>query len=141
MNLAKMLFGALFLSSVLSLAADHKPADAKAGGMMKPPTKEERVKMAAAHEKMATCLKSDSSMEDCHKEMVKVCEETHGKGKCPMMMGKGDMGHGTMMHGGPGMMGAGKGMNPEMMKKHEAMMKEQAEKADKEKTEKKEDKK
>jgi len=35
------------------------------------PTKEQREKMAEAHEQMAACLRSDKAIEDCHKEMMK----------------------------------------------------------------------
>lgn len=58
-------------------------------------TAEQRADMAASHEKMAACLRSDKSMEDCHKEMMKTCQSTMGKDACPMMgkmhgrMGKG----------------------------------------------------
>lgn len=35
------------------------------------PTKEQREKMAAAHEKFAACLRSDRPFADCHAEMMK----------------------------------------------------------------------
>ena len=35
-----------------------------------PPTKEQREKMAAEHDKIAACLRSDRAIEDCHKEMM-----------------------------------------------------------------------
>ena len=38
-------------------------------------TKEMRAKMAAAHEQMAACLKSDRPMADCHADMMKLHEE------------------------------------------------------------------
>ncbi len=38
-------------------------------------TKEMRAKMATAHEQMASCLKSDRPLEDCHAEMMKQHEE------------------------------------------------------------------
>jgi hypothetical protein len=37
---------------------------------MTPPTKDQREKMAAEHDKIAACLRSDRAIEDCHKEMM-----------------------------------------------------------------------
>ncbi len=51
-------------------------------------TAEQRQSMAAAHEKMASCLRSDKSMEDCKMEMMSSCKESMGKESCSMM---GDM--------------------------------------------------
>ena len=48
-------------------------------------TAEQRQKMAAAHEKMAACLKSESTLESCHMEMKKTCEDNMGEHQCPMM--------------------------------------------------------
>lgn len=83
---------------VSAQAADKKPAD-KAGGPE--PTAEQRQKLAAMHEKMAACLRSDRPVRDCHKEMMDTC---HDMGKdCPMMRGHGPgpMGdHHERMHGG-----------------------------------------
>jgi hypothetical protein len=49
-------------------------------------TTEQRQKMAEAHEKMATCLRSDRPLPDCRDEMMKSCQTTMG-GSCPMMGG------------------------------------------------------
>jgi hypothetical protein len=38
-------------------------------------TKEMRAKMAAAHEQLAACLKSDRPIAECHGEMMKLHEE------------------------------------------------------------------
>lgn len=47
-------------------------------------TKEEREKMAVTHEQVAACLRSDKSMEECHKIMM--ANHPKGeKGSCPMM--------------------------------------------------------
>ena len=57
-------------------------------------TPDQRQSMASAHEKMATCLRSEKSFEDCHKEMNQSCREMMGGDGCPMMgqmMGKGIM--------------------------------------------------
>lgn len=52
---------------------------------MAEPSREKRQSMAAAHEKMAACLKSESPFAQCHKEMMRTCMETMGKEGCPMM--------------------------------------------------------
>ncbi|MDE2219187.1 MAG: hypothetical protein KGL25_04415 [Gammaproteobacteria bacterium] len=39
------------------------------------PSKEMRAKMAAAHEQLAACLKSDKPISECHEEMMKMHEE------------------------------------------------------------------
>jgi hypothetical protein len=54
--------------------------------------------MAALHEQMAACLRSDKSIADCQTEMMKSCRDTMGTQACPMM----GMGHGMGM--GNGMM-------------------------------------
>ena len=45
-------------------------ADETADSTRPPPTKEQREKMAAEHDKIAACLRSDRAIEDCHKEMM-----------------------------------------------------------------------
>ena len=69
-----------------------------------PPSKEQREKMAQAHEKMAACLRSDRPFPDCRQEMMQTCRDTMGGQGCGMMMGQGPMrGHGIMRgQGGPG---------------------------------------
>ena len=47
-----------------------------------PVSKEDREKMAAVHEKMAACLRSDKSFDVCHDEMKAAHEKGEG---CPMM--------------------------------------------------------
>lgn len=47
-------------------------ADEPAQGTRPPPTKEQREKMATAHEQVAACLRSDRAIEDCHAEMKKM---------------------------------------------------------------------
>lgn len=49
------------------------------------PSKEMRAKMASAHEQMATCLRSEKSMAQCHKEIMKSHHELMGEHGCPMM--------------------------------------------------------
>lgn len=48
------------------------------------PSKDQREKMAATHEKMAQCLRSDKSINDCHNEMREQCNQANF-GECPMM--------------------------------------------------------
>lgn len=86
MKYGKMIFTAVLLAFSSSVfAADAPSASTKA---MKGPTKEQRQKMAEMHEKMATCLKSDRTIDECRTEMMKGCDEAFGKDGCPMM-GKG----------------------------------------------------
>jgi hypothetical protein len=65
-------------------------------------TTAQRQNMAVAHEKMATCLRSEKLFDECHKEMMKTCKDMMGKEGCPMMgemhgmKGKG-MKHHSMM--------------------------------------------
>lgn len=54
-------------------------------------TPEQRQSMATAHDKMATCLRSEKTVEDCRKEMMESCEENMGKDGCYMMGKKGKM--------------------------------------------------
>lgn len=59
-------------------AADEPPA-------MQAPSKEMRDKMAAMHEKMAACLRSEKPFADCRSEMHQSCQATMGERGCPMM--------------------------------------------------------
>jgi len=43
------------------------------------PTREMREKMAATHEKMAACLRSERPIKECHEEMMKAHEGMHDK--------------------------------------------------------------
>ncbi len=90
---------------MLGLFAAPSFAEEKAAPKGHTMTKEQREKMAVVHEKMAGCLRSDRALDECHGEMMKTCEESHGDGTCPMMggmmhgKGKGHMGgHGSMHH-------------------------------------------
>lgn len=55
-------------------------------------TPEQRVNMATVHEHMATCLKSDKTMEACHSEMKTDCKSMMGDEGCYMKHNK------TMKH-------------------------------------------
>lgn len=82
--LTSMIFA---MSAIQVSAADNKSKKDRPA-----PTAEEREKMAATHEKMAQCLRSDKPMKDCHEEMAKACKENMGGKGCMM-------GHGKHMHG------------------------------------------
>jgi len=43
------------------------------------PTKEQREKMAQAHEKLAACLRSDRDVAECHHEMMEQCKDMKGE--------------------------------------------------------------
>ncbi len=92
MNKIVMLLCVVGLSSGLALAEEQGKGQAP---HHKPPTKEQREKMAQLHEKMAACLRTDKPVHECHEEMMKACQEQMGQDGCPMMNGKG-------MHHGPG---------------------------------------
>jgi len=95
------LIAALSLASALpALAADpEKGAPSK-------PSPEVRQQMAAVHQKMADCLRSDRPIAECRAEMRKSCHEILGERGCPMLgPGGGGMGSGRKM--GPGTMGGG----------------------------------
>jgi hypothetical protein len=59
---------ALLWASGAAVAADPSPNERPA------PSKEMREQMAAAHEKIAACLRSDKPMDQCHDEMKKMHE-------------------------------------------------------------------
>lgn len=82
----------LLVGSGVALAAEPP-----SGGQRAAPTKEQREKMATIHEQIATCLRSDKPIADCHKAAMKSCQDMMGKSGCPMMDGM----HDHMMHGQP----------------------------------------
>lgn len=85
------------LSGQLSLADE---AGMKNSSMKMPTmTTEQRQKMAGAHEKMASCLRTEKPFSECHEEMMKTCKDSMGKEGCAMMGGK-EMHGGHMMHHG-----------------------------------------
>lgn len=89
------LIAALALLSVSpAFAADPEK------GTASEPSPEARQQMAAVHQQMADCLKSDRPIAECRAEMTKSCQEMMGERGCPMM-GAGGAGM------GPGMMGGG----------------------------------
>jgi hypothetical protein len=75
----------IFGSMTIAFAAEP-PSAAPTG-----PSKEMREKMAAFHEQLAACLRSDKPIAECHKEAMKHHEEMMGKECCPMMDKDGGM--------------------------------------------------
>jgi hypothetical protein len=61
-----------------AFAAEESPA-------AQTPSKETRDKMAAVHEKMAACLRSEKPFADCRGEMQQNCQTMMGEQGCPMM--------------------------------------------------------
>ena len=47
------------------------------------PSKEDREKMAAVHEQMAACLRSDKSIAECHKDLAKSQHQMMQMMGCP----------------------------------------------------------
>ncbi|MEZ4332479.1 MAG: hypothetical protein R3F35_12030 [Myxococcota bacterium] len=82
---------ALLALAAPALAGHHEGGAKGPGkGDRKPPTAEQRVKMAEHHERMAACLRSDRPIGECraemramHETMRKQCQE-NGGGDCPM---------------------------------------------------------
>jgi hypothetical protein len=94
-RVASILVQALIASAIAAgagavLAADQAPATA--------PTKQQREQMAALHEKMAACLRSDKDIAVCRDEMHSNCRAMMGGQDCPMM---GTGMHERMMERGP----------------------------------------
>ncbi|HAZ11478.1 MAG: hypothetical protein A2X86_10870 [Bdellovibrionales bacterium GWA2_49_15] len=78
----KIIFALMIAMTLMT----HHTATADTKDMKMPePTMEQRLKLAEAHEKMATCLKSETPLSECRAEMMKHCEEVMGAKGCPMM--------------------------------------------------------
>ncbi len=73
----------LSMAATAAVAADAPASPASSAAA---PSKETREAMAAIHEQMAACLRSDKSIEQCRSEMHKACHEKVGDTECPMMM-------------------------------------------------------
>jgi len=78
------------LVSASAWAAEPPPAPAA-------PSQQQRATMAAAHEKMAACLRSDKSIDVCRTEMHKACMSM-GESHCSMMGAKETMAMHNGMH-------------------------------------------
>ena len=94
-SVSALLF-ALLISTTAS--ADEKDTSGHSANHMAA-TPEMKKDMADMHQKMADCLRTDKSMQDCHGEMMKDCQGAKASGHCSMMdsmMSKGGMKHGKM---------------------------------------------
>ena len=93
---AMVLLTLIACTSFVAPVWSAEPAKASdKGAMAKEPSKDDREKMAVAHEKMAACLRSDQDMKQCHEALHKECKSMMG-GSCPMGMdheGKGGHHH------------------------------------------------
>ncbi len=82
-------------------ATDTPAASTQPGASNAPPavSKETREKLAAMHEQMAACLRSDKTFAECHAAMRKSCRDTLNNAGCPTLgMGPGmGMGRRHMM--------------------------------------------
>ena len=95
---------------LIAVLAQASVSPACAADPVKPappePSPEARQQMAAVHQRMADCLKSDRPIAECRAEVTASSRERMGEAGCPMMgtggggMGPGMMG-GGMMKGGP----------------------------------------
>jgi hypothetical protein len=85
--------------TLLALGSGHAALAAGPQQGAAEPTPEMRRQMAAVHQKMADCLKSDRPIGECRVEMHKSCVELMGEESCPMMGMMGGMGPGMMGHG------------------------------------------
>jgi hypothetical protein len=97
-----------FLAPVVAIALLFAPAAFAADPAKAPtpaPTAEQREQMAAAHQKMAECLRSDRPTSDCRADMMKNAHGMKGDMGCSMECGgqHGMRRHGTGSTGG-GMM-------------------------------------
>ena len=93
-TLHAVLSAALLFGSVAS-AQDKTSTQTTPPPMPMQMTREQRNKMADAHEKMAACLRSTKPLSECHQEMMQACKANLGA-ECPMMHMHGMHG----MHGG-----------------------------------------
>lgn len=78
-----------FIFCAGAFAAESAPKESSTA-----PSKELREQMAKAHEKMALCLRSETSVHDCHDQMRAQCQDMKNGDGCFMMgkMGRGMMG-------------------------------------------------
>jgi hypothetical protein len=84
----KFTINALMLSLILSSATAFSVDKMMKHSKMKELTPDQRLQMATSHETMATCLRTEKSMDFCREEMMKSCKDTMGKDSCGYMMGK-----------------------------------------------------
>lgn len=80
-ELSRGLTGTILLAVASMTLAAEPPADQTA------PSREMRDQMAAVHQRMAACLRSDKPIAECREEMRQNCAKFMGKQGCPMMGG------------------------------------------------------
>lgn len=81
----------IILAAMITMALLSKATFAEDKKKAMAMTPEQRQSMATAHDKMANCLRSEKTVEDCKKDMMESCEEAMGKDGCYMMGKKGKM--------------------------------------------------
>lgn len=78
---------AALIGATTSFAADTPPSATAPAAQSAAPapilSKAQREKLAALHEQMAACLRSDSALADCHAQMQQACRESMGSTGCP----------------------------------------------------------
>jgi len=89
------------LGGLSLLAGSALAAGATEPGKPAPPTAEQRSKMAEMHRRMADCLASDRSIDECRAEMQASCAQIGYAGACGMMAGGGHRMGGGPMHANP----------------------------------------
>lgn len=82
-----IIFVALLMSAGTFAADAPKKAEGKQAA--DEPSTELREKMAASHERLALCLRSDKKIEECHNEMREQCQDANEGYGCFMMGRKG----------------------------------------------------
>lgn len=66
----------------------HKPMPDKVGGYNhRPVTAESKKNIADMYDKMGACVKTESSIQDCQKKVMKGCPVVAELGYCPLMDG------------------------------------------------------
>ena len=75
-----------------------------------------RKDMANMYQKMADCLKTGKSSEDCQRQIVKDCPVVAKTGQCPIEQGMGHMGSRGMRPEGMGPKGMGPMTGPHDMR-------------------------
>lgn len=71
--------------TILLAAATMALAAEPPGSQPAAPSKEMRDLMAAVHQRMAACLRSDKPIAECREEMQRNCAKFMGERDCPMM--------------------------------------------------------
>lgn len=84
------LVAALVLSVAISIPTSvmaQAKAKSPANQTQAEPSPEMKKNMADMYQKMADCLKTEKSMHECHKEVMKDCPMAKENGSCPLMEG------------------------------------------------------